>query len=55
MAVDGTYMGMLNEALGNSAQEWDGFGSPPEEHQDTSFYTTPNTQGSKKVRNKNFF
>jgi hypothetical protein len=24
------------------------------EQQDTSFYTTPNTQGSKKIRNKNF-
>jgi hypothetical protein len=47
MAVDGTYVAMLNEALGNSAQERDGFGSPPEEQQDTPFYTTPNTQGSK--------
>jgi hypothetical protein len=54
MAVDGTYMAMLNETLGNNGQEWDGFGSPPEEQQDTPFCTTPNTQRSKKVRNKNF-
>jgi hypothetical protein len=55
MAVAGNYMAMLNEALGNTEQEWDGFDRPRVwSSQDTSFYTTPNTQGSKKIRNKNF-
>jgi hypothetical protein len=47
-------MAMLNEDVGNSGQEWDGFGSPTEEQQDTPFYTTPNTQGSKKVKKQEF-
>jgi hypothetical protein len=54
MVVDGTYMGMMNETLGNNGLEWDGLGSPPKEQQDTPFYTTTTTQGNKKARNKNF-
>jgi hypothetical protein len=46
MAVDGTYMGLLNEALGNNGHEWDDLVSPP------PFYTTPSTQ---EARNKNFW
>jgi hypothetical protein len=54
MAGDSTFTSLLNETLGNNGQEWNGLGSPPEEQQDTPFYTTPSTQGSKKARNKNF-
>jgi hypothetical protein len=28
MSVAGNYMAMLNEALGNTEQEWDGFDRP---------------------------
>ncbi|PAN14142.1 hypothetical protein PAHAL_2G387000 [Panicum hallii] len=55
MAGDSTFMSLLNETPGNNGQEWNGLGSPPEEQQDTPFYTTPSTQGSKKARNKNLF
>jgi hypothetical protein len=50
MATDGTYMGMMNETLGNNGIDWDGLGSPPEEEQDIHVYTTPTTQANKKAR-----
>jgi hypothetical protein len=50
MVTDGTYMGMMNETLGNNGIDWDGLGSPPEEEQDIHVYTTPTTQANKKAR-----
>jgi hypothetical protein len=54
MVTDGTYMGMMNETLGNNGIDWDGLGSPPEEQQYIHVYTTPTAQANKKARNKNF-
>jgi hypothetical protein len=50
MAGDDTFMGMMNEIQDNHGLDWDGLGSTFEEQQDTHVFTTPMTQGQKKVR-----
>jgi hypothetical protein len=54
MVVDGTYMGMMNETLGNNGLEWDGLGSPPRSSRIHLFTLLPPPKETRKQETRIF-